>query len=786
MIGIDQKIGGCRIMRYIWLAGVILLLAMLYTPAMGEEPCSCSDAIGQWDTTRVLMENGQPNAIEQLTPIREKMEIKEAGFCKLTGSFGNGGTITGTFLANSLQSGTDTNFGGEWSLGGKSGDANLKFYCEPGKGVTKFSGDMILKEENTRTEWRWEGKKTGTGCQDKSSENLVLVPGSTPPNCEWVCKDGYGRTSEDIVCRPCADICKSRNKNEVPDPAKSVGGKCECIPGSTGGPKLSVETPDGTKNPGIGEKTQVTLKPGQSVKTKAECEDMKAGLEFLALTFKDINEYAENTEYNKKFAETTEKFGDLRSQEDRYKALNERWANGGTISQEEREFTAAYSEYENWEKEFVSPQTLSACLLLMYIQSYRNLCPGAENPSLYDTSSYDVAPSTSAAVSPVEIEIELQEGGFTAEITDDRVSLNIEMPTMRVSSKGKNTFGVAYDPISGKGYVAAYQHPVQIKPTNSNQAPFTLESGQMIEISATEVGPTVPIGPTSGNGTTEPKGTPEITQGGCYKDPKTGEMTCVDSTREPSNSQPQGQGNQPESTSGTTGSAISGNSALGKSSEVSSGQTVNQVIAPAGSSNWYKVKADSNGILSVKVTDAPKDMKTQVKLYDKNFMLFEERLATSAGDDLKFKRDVPTPGWIFIMVLDADGKAHAEPYTLTVDFQPVQDSFDPNNVLGDAAEIQLGQAVTASICPKGESDWYKIKVDSNAILSVSIVDVPEDMRSQIKLYDKNFALFDEKLATSAGDDLKFERDVPVPGWVYLAVFDAEGKAHAEPYTLTVA
>lgn len=279
---------------------------------------------------------------------------------------------------------------------------------------------------------------------------------------------------------------------------------------------------------------------------------------------------------------------------------------------------------------------------------------------------------------------------------------------------------------------------------------------------------------------------PEITQGGCYKDPNTGEMTCVDSTGEPIDSAGEPSNSQPQDQPGTTVTALSGNSALGNSAEVSSGQTVNQVISPAGSSNWYKVKADSNGILSVKVTDTPKDMRTQVKLYDRNFVLFEERFATSAGDDLKFKRDVPTPGWTYIMVLDADGKAHAQPYTLNVDFQPVRDSFDPNNVLGDAAEIQLGQAVTASICPKGESDWYKIKIDSNAILSVSIMDVPEDMRSQIKLYDKNFALFEEKLATSAGDDLKFERDVPVPGWVYLAVYDADGKAYAEPYTLTVA
>lgn len=321
------------------------------------------------------------------------------------------------------------------------------------------------------------------------------------------------------------------------------------------------------------------------------------------------------------------------------------------------------------------------------------------------------------------------------------------------------------------------------------------EFRDLLELAIQVSSGTSPIGnQTAGGETSELTGPiPEITQGGCYKDPKTGEITCVDSTGapydsqeapisstgEPSNRQPQGQ-------PGTTTTALSGNSALGNSAEVSSGQTINQVISPAGSSNWYKVKADSNGILSVKIEGAPEDMRSWIKLYDKNFALFEEKTATSAADDLKFKRDVPMPGWVYMAVYDADGKAHAEPYALTADFLPVQDSFDPNNVLGDAVEIQLGQAVTASICPKGESDWYKIKIDSNAVLSVSIVDVPEDMRSQIKLYDKNFALFEEKLATSAGDDLKFERDVPVPGWVYLAVYDAEGKANAEPYTLTVA
>ena len=78
-----------------------------------------------------------------------------------------------------------------------------------------------------------------------------------------------------------------------------------------------------------------------------------------------------------------------------------------------------------------------------------------------------------------------------------------------------------------------------------------------------------------------------------------------------------------------------------------------------------KLRADAGGIISVKVQNVPKDMHSDVSLYDKNFNKFEEKQATNAGDGLSFNKDLPMPGWVYIAVNDADGKAHSEPYTLT-------------------------------------------------------------------------------------------------------------------------
>ena len=106
---------------------------------------------------------------------------------------------------------------------------------------------------------------------------------------------------------------------------------------------------------------------------------------------------------------------------------------------------------------------------------------------------------------------------------------------MIVSSQGKNTFEVAYDPKSGKSLVTAYQYPIQVQPTDGSQAPFTLESGQEVEISNGQVRQATPSGQTPGEEKVRNPGfVPEGSQGGCYADPLTGEITCIDSNGEPS------------------------------------------------------------------------------------------------------------------------------------------------------------------------------------------------------------------------------------------------------------
>jgi len=149
-------------------------------------------------------------------------------------------------------------------------------------------------------------------------------------------------------------------------------------------------------------------------------------------------------------------------------------------------------------------------------------------------------------------------------VANDQVFLNVDTSMITVGSAGKNTFVVAYDPNSGRSYVAAYQNPILIQPMNSNQVPFTLGSGQQVEVNSNGIGPITTIGQTTGGSTyvspngkdmygpvggtvnTQPSG---MAQGGCYKDPMTGTITCVDSNGNPINTQSGSKTNQPEPSS---------------------------------------------------------------------------------------------------------------------------------------------------------------------------------------------------------------------------------------------
>ncbi len=231
------------------------------------------------------------------------------------------------------------------------------------------------------------------------------------------------------------------------------------------------------------------------------------------------------------------------------------------------------------------------------------------------------------------------------------------------------------------------------------------------------------------------------------------------------------------------------NNLPGEATIIKPNQAVKAYICPSSDIDYYRLDVNTSGILALKVEDVPEDMKPYIKLRNEYYMLWGsseigDKTGTNAGDSLTLEKGLLGPSGYLIAVSDADGKAHSDSYTLTFAFEPAPDNYEPNNDIGDATEIKLDQPVTAYICPGDDKDFYKLYMNSPGVVVLKVDGVPEDMRPYLMIRDENNRQIADKSATNPGDSLILEKDLGT-GWNYFAVTDADGKAHSEPYALTV-
>ena len=232
------------------------------------------------------------------------------------------------------------------------------------------------------------------------------------------------------------------------------------------------------------------------------------------------------------------------------------------------------------------------------------------------------------------------------------------------------------------------------------------------------------------------------------------------------------------------------NNLQGEATIVQPNQELKAYICPAGDVDYYRMDVNNSGILVLKVKDVPEDFKPRMVITNEYTGLWADsaavadKTATNAGDSLTLEKALFGPSSYWIAVTDADGKAQSDPHTLTFAFDQAPDSDEPNEEIGDATEIKLDQTVSAYICPGNDKDFYKLLMSNPGIATIQVEGVPEDMRPYLLIRDKNNRQIADKAATNPGDSLTLEKDLGA-GWNYIAVSDADGKAHSDSYTLSM-
>lgn len=245
------------------------------------------------------------------------------------------------------------------------------------------------------------------------------------------------------------------------------------------------------------------------------------------------------------------------------------------------------------------------------------------------------------------------------------------------------------------------------------------------------------------------------------------------------------------------GTSNANNNFPGDALRLQPGQTVKDSISKAGEIDYFVLPVDTSGIVSIAVDGVPKDMKPHIMLWNEYYGLWAsagigDKTATNAGDSLTLEKDLFGPSGYYIAISDADGKAHSAPYSLRVDFKPAPDANEPNNLIGEATVVKPNLKVTAYICPSSDLDYYRLDINISGILSLKVGGVPKDLRPRIVVTNEYTGLWTsaaavaDKTATNAGDSLTLEKDLLGHSGYWIAVSDADGKAHSDPYTLTFA
>lgn len=122
-------------------------------------------------------------------------------------------------------------------------------------------------------------------------------------------------------------------------------------------------------------------------------------------------------------------------------------------------------------------------------------------------------------------------------------------------------------------------------------------------------------------------------------------------------------------------------------------------ISPGGDIDCFKIHADVEGYLDVKLFNVPKELKLVLNFYD------------SARKPIKKKPPISVrEGDYYLEIKEANGKSKDTPFFLVINFIKGIDAFEPNDSVSEAKEITPGELYKITLMPEKDKDYFKIDV----------------------------------------------------------------------------
>ncbi len=228
------------------------------------------------------------------------------------------------------------------------------------------------------------------------------------------------------------------------------------------------------------------------------------------------------------------------------------------------------------------------------------------------------------------------------------------------------------------------------------------------------------------------------------------------------------------------------NDNIGSATVLSFDQPVQASILPRGDADWYAVAVDQHGELKVAITPMPANLDVVFRVWNANRDVITDWFAPlKEGGTAEGVIDLPAPDRYYLEVRDgADDARSVEPYTIQASFTPSADLYEPNGSFGAAAPMEVGAAISATILPVGDADWFAFTVPHHGELTLKVNNVAPDLAVFVRLWNANRDVISDWFRPlNEGGDTEGIFDLPAPGRYYLEVGGDSGQRSIQPFNL---
>ncbi len=204
-------------------------------------------------------------------------------------------------------------------------------------------------------------------------------------------------------------------------------------------------------------------------------------------------------------------------------------------------------------------------------------------------------------------------------------------------------------------------------------------------------------------------------------------------------------------------------------------------ILTAGDEDFYLVDVPDQGEWTIAIAGAPQGMTVGLGVHPAgggNWL--PDR---SDRGDGQLVVDLPAAGKYILRVKDDNGGRSIAPYHLDLTFKPTGDKYEPNHNAAIAPPIPADGAISGTILPAGDADFYLVDVPDQGEWTIAITGAPQGMAVGLGVHPA--AGGNWLPDRSDKGDGKLVVDLPAAGKYVLRVQDDNGGRSIDPYGLAL-